>query len=130
VKLTLLQTGKTKDKWLLEGIAEYKKRISAYSKFQITDLPDESIKNSGNANIVKAKEANTILKAIKPDDYVILLDEKGEPISSLAFADFLVNISDKNVVFVIGGVFGVDENIRKRANKILSLSHFTFTPWD
>ncbi|HOG26948.1 MAG TPA: 23S rRNA (pseudouridine(1915)-N(3))-methyltransferase RlmH [Candidatus Cloacimonas sp.] len=127
VKLTLLQTGKTKDKWLLEGIAEYQKRISAYSKFQIIDLPDESIKNSGNANIVKAKEANTILKAIKPDDYVILLDEKGEPISSLAFADFLVNISDKNVVFVIGGVFGVDENIRKRANKILSLSHFTFT---
>ena len=109
MKLTLLQTGKTKDKWLLEGIAEYQKRISAYSKFQIIDLPDESIKNSGNANIVKAKEANTILKAIKPDDYVILLDEKGEPISSLAFADFLVNISDKNVVFVIGGVFGVDE---------------------
>lgn len=127
MKLTLLQTGKTKDKWLLDGIAEYQKRISAYAKFQIVDLPDESIKHSGNSNTVKAKEAITILKAINPDDYVILLDERGDRSSSLDFADFLINISNRNVVFVIGGVFGVDDNIRKRANRILSLSHFTFT---
>ena len=55
MKLTLLQTGKTKDKWLLEGIAEYQKRISAYSKFQIIDLPDESIKNSVMLMLVKVQ---------------------------------------------------------------------------
>jgi len=61
VKLTLLQIGKTKDKWLLEGISEYRKRISAFAKFEIIELPDESIKHSGNAESVKTKEASTML---------------------------------------------------------------------
>lgn len=127
MKISLIQIGKTKDKWLQEGIAEYQRRISAFAKFQVIELADESIKNSGSADIVKAKEAITILKALKPDDYVILLDEKGEQKTSLAFADFLINLSDKNIVFVIGGVFGVDETVIKRANSVIALSSFTFT---
>jgi len=128
VKLTLLQIGKTKDKWLLEGISEYRKRISAFAKFEIIELPDESIKHSGNAESVKAKEASTILKYIKPEDYVILLDEQGEQKNSLEFADFLISLSErKNVVFITGGVFGVDKSIWQRANNVLALSRLTFT---
>ena len=128
MKLTLLQIGKTKDKWLEEGIAEYRKRISAFAKLELIELPDESIKHSGNAESVKAKEAVTILKYLKPEDYVILLDEKGSPKNSLEFADFLLSLSDKSkIVFVIGGVFGVDASIRERANFTMALSSLTFT---
>jgi len=59
---------------------------------------------------------------------VILLDEQGEQKNSLEFADFLINLSNrKNVVFITGGVFGVDKSIRERANSILALSRLTFT---
>ena len=128
MKLTLLQIGKTKDKWLQDGIAEYQKRISAFAKLELIELPDESIKHSGYAESVKAKEAITILKYLKPEDYVILLDEKGSPKNSLEFADFLLSLSDKSkIVFVIGGVFGVDASIRERANFTMALSPLTFT---
>jgi len=128
MKLTLLQIGKTKDKWLQDGIAEYQKRISAFAKLELIELPDESIKHSGYAESVKAKEAITILKYLKPEDYVILLDEKGSLKNSLEFADFLLSLSDKSkIVFVIGGVFGVDASIRERANFTMALSSLTFT---
>jgi len=128
IKLSIIQIGKTKDAWLNEGIAEYIKRLSAFVNLEVMELQDESLKNSGNPALVKEKEAVTILKRISKEDYVILLDEKGDEKTSLEFADFLINLSDsRNVVFVIGGVFGVAPSIFNRANSCLALSRFTFT---
>jgi len=128
IKLSIIQIGKTKDAWLNEGIAEYIKRLSAFVNLEVMELQDESLKNSGNPALVKEKEAVTILKRISKEDYVILLDEKGDAKTSLEFADFLINLSDsRNVVFVIGGVFGVAPSIFNRANSCLALSRFTFT---
>jgi len=128
IKLSIIQIGKTKDAWLNEGIAEYNKRLSAFVNLEVMELQDESLKNSGNPTLVKEKEAVTILKRISKEDYVILLDEKGDAKTSLEFADFLINLSDsRNVVFVIGGVFGVPPSMFNRANSCLALSRFTFT---
>jgi 23S rRNA (pseudouridine1915-N3)-methyltransferase len=128
IKLRIIQVGKTKDAWLNEGIAEYVKRLTAFVHLDVIELADESLKNAANPEQVKEKEAITIMKRIDRDAYVILLDEKGEAKTSLEFADFLINLSEKvNVVFVIGGVFGVAQSIYERANYCFTLSRLTFT---
>lgn len=128
MKISIIQVGKTKDHWLNEGIAEYLKRLSTFVSIDVIELPDVSLKVTDSSTIVKAREAQTILRRITQEDYVVLLDENGMEKTSLEFAEFLVNISErKNVVFVIGGVFGVDETVKNRADIRLALSKFTFT---
>ncbi|PKN74059.1 MAG: hypothetical protein CVU50_00345 [Candidatus Cloacimonetes bacterium HGW-Cloacimonetes-3] len=128
MKITIIQIGKTKDAWMNEGIAEYLKRLSAFISVEVLELPDTSIKTAGNAEAVKDKEAQTVLKRLTPDDYVILLDEHGEQKTSLEFADFLVSLSERQrIVFVIGGVFGAAQVIKTRADNTIALSKLTFT---
>ncbi len=111
-----------------EGIAEYLKRLSAFVSVEVLELPDTSIKTVGNAEAVKEKEAQTVLKRLTPDDYVILLDELGGQKTSLEFADFLVSLSERlRIVFVIGGVFGVAQVLKSRADNTMALSRLTFT---
>lgn len=87
-----------------------------------------SLKNYPNTDTVKAKEAELILKNILPDDYVILLDERGIQKSSLDFAAYLSTLYViKRLVFVIGGVYGTGSHLHTRANLILSFSKMTFT---
>lgn len=128
VNLRIIQIGKTKDAWLADGIAEYLKRLSAFGGVEVLELPDVSIKTAGNPTAVQDKEAETILKRLDREDYVILLDEQGAQKTTLEFADFLFSLSDKRtVVFVIGGVFGTAKSVKERANSCLALSKLTFT---
>jgi len=128
VKINIIQVGKTKDAWLSEGIAEYHKRLTPFVKLSFTEIPDSSLKNADNREMVKQTEAINILKHVGEDDYLILLDEKGTEKTSLEFSDFLVSISNrKQVVFVIGGVYGVHRSVFERSDSQLALSRFTFT---
>ena len=128
MKISIIQVGKTKDAWLSEGIAEYLKRLSAFATIDVVELPDISIKIAGNPESVKTREALSLLKRLEPDDYVVLLDERGAEKTSLEFADFLISIyQKKHVVFVIGGVFGVSQAIKTRADSSIALSRLTFT---
>lgn len=128
MNLKIIQLGKDKDAWLSEGIAEYQKRLSPFCKLEVMQLPDVSVKDTGNSDLVIAKEGQLILSKLDSDDYVILLDERGEEKTSLEFSGFLTNLSDRRrLVFVIGGVFGTSQEVKQRANTCLSLSKFTFT---
>ncbi|MEF3694730.1 MAG: 23S rRNA (pseudouridine(1915)-N(3))-methyltransferase RlmH [Candidatus Cloacimonadota bacterium] len=128
MNLRLIQFGKSKDAWLLEALAEYQKRLQAFCKLEILELPDESLKHNPSPAQVMDKEAVLCLQKLNRDDYLILLDERGQQKSSLEFSSFLTNISDRqNVVFVIGGVFGTSEVLKARADFLLSLSAMTFT---
>ena len=110
------------------GINEYVKRIGAFVKLEIVELPDVSLKTAGTADVVKQKEAEVIQSKLDTEDYVILLDEAGEGKTSLEFSSFLSSLyTKKHVVFVIGGVYGSAEALRQRANICLSLSPLTFT---
>lgn len=78
---------------------------------------------------LKKKEGEIILQWLKPDDYLVALDEHGKQFSSEALADFLqerATASTKNIVFVIGGAFGLDEQVLKKAKTTWSLSQLTF----
>ncbi|MDP2172492.1 MAG: 23S rRNA (pseudouridine(1915)-N(3))-methyltransferase RlmH [Candidatus Cloacimonadaceae bacterium] len=128
MNLRIYQIGKTKEDWLKAGIDEYLKRLGAFLKVEIIELPDVSLKSTGCADIVKARETQNVLKRISPDEYLILLDESGVQKSSLEFSRYLTNLYErKSVVFVIGGVFGTDNALKQRADLILSLSAMTFT---
>ena len=128
MNLVLIQFGKTKDRWLQEGIDEYLKRLGPYHNLRVLELPDHPPSKSQNCEVVQAREAETALKQISSDDYLILMDEAGRLKTSLEFSQFLTSLSDKRrVVFLIGGVFGAHASLKARANEVLSLSPFTFT---
>ncbi|MBP7205382.1 MAG: 23S rRNA (pseudouridine(1915)-N(3))-methyltransferase RlmH [Candidatus Cloacimonetes bacterium] len=126
--LRILQVGKTRSGWLKEGIGEYLKRLGPMARIEVTDIGDVSLKTAGNTESVKSREAALCLKRIASDDFVILLDERGEAKTSLEFAGFLHSLSaERSVVFVIGGVYGAHVSLRARADAFLSLSAMTFT---
>jgi len=130
LKITLIAVGKTEDKYLIEGIDKYLNRLKHYINFTTLIIPD--IKNTKNLTEAqqKTKEAEFISKQINPTDVVVLLDEKGKKHSSVSFAEYLNKQmigSVQNLVFIIGGPYGFDESIYKRANTSVSLSDMTFS---
>ncbi len=130
MKITLLVVGKTEDKYLIEGIDKYLNRLKHYIGFNLVVIPE--IKNTKNLTQAqqKTKEAELIFKQISNLDMVILLDEKGKKYSSVSFANYLnkqMISSVQHMVFIIGGPYGFDESIYKRAGSSISLSEMTFS---
>jgi len=130
VKITLIAVGKTEDKYLIEGIEKYLNRLKHYINFAIIIIPELKNTKSLTEAQQKDKEAALISKHISATDVVVLLDEKGKKYSSVAFAQYLNKQmigSVQHLVFIIGGPYGFDEQIYKRANSSMSLSDMTFS---
>lgn len=130
MKIQIICIGKTDDKYLKEGIELYEKRLKHYVNFNFEIIPDlKNVKNlSRNEQCIK--EGESILKHINPQDYVVLLDERGDSFTSLEFAAFFEKLGVQGrsqVVFVIGGPFGFSDAVYKRADKKLSFSKMTFS---
>ena len=130
MKITLLCIGKTDDKYLIEGIEKYIKRLKFYVNFSIVVIPD--IKNVKNlsAEQQKDKEALLILKQLQPQDLVVLLDEHGKEFRSLEFSAYLEKMmvqSVQHLVFIIGGPYGFDQKIYDRAKSKIALSKMPFS---
>jgi len=130
LKIKLLQIGKTKENYLQTGIAEYEKRISRYIPFEIVTLDD--LKNTKNLTTeqVKEKEAEIFLKILEDAGRIILLDERGKKMPSLAFANFVqgqLNAGGKNIVFVVGGAYGFAQSVYAVAHEKISLSEMTLS---
>lgn len=129
MKIVLLQTGKTTEKNIAEGMEIFSARIRKYNGFEIVTLPD--VRNTRNmpAQEQKLKEGKKILQSVSTGDYVILLDEKGKEFRTMDFANWLNRIfmlPKKKVLFVIGGPWGFSEEVYGRADFKLSLSKMTF----
>ncbi len=119
--------GKTREDWLKQALNHYHQRLQPWCSLEIVTLPDVSVKTVNNPGQVKHKEADQIIKIIKADEYVILLDEKGTQYNSFEFAAELNRLSEKKIVFVIGGVYGTDPELKPRADLLMSMSRLTFT---
>jgi 23S rRNA (pseudouridine1915-N3)-methyltransferase len=129
MKIKLIVIGKTDEKYLQEGIAKYLDRLKHYVSFEILLINDVKMGTKPNASLQKEKEGNLFLEKIQPNDFVVLLDEKGKTLSSTEFADYFqkrMNAS-LDVVFLIGGPFGFSDEIYQRANDKISLSKMTFS---
>jgi 23S rRNA (pseudouridine1915-N3)-methyltransferase len=130
MKVKLIVIGKTDSKYLIEGIAEYQKRLKHYLPADFIIIPD--IKNTKNLSEdqQKKKEGELILGQIQQGDFVVLLDENGKQYSSLEFSKFIQKqmvAGLKNMIFVIGGPYGFSDGVYNRANFKLSLSKLTFS---
>src|SRR6476661_6458521 len=110
MKLLFWSIGKAHDSYVTEGIGMFTKRISNYFPVEWQLLPPARLPATATPKAYKDKEGQQVLDALKPGDYLVLLDEKGKMLSSESFAAFIqarANDSTKQVVFLIGGAFGV-----------------------
>jgi 23S rRNA (pseudouridine1915-N3)-methyltransferase len=125
--IRIICLGKTRESWIKQGIEEYQKRLSPFWKIQWLELKDVSLKAAGSIDKVKKLEAAILVKSISTGDYIIALDETGTEYDSVGFAKLLDGlVAQGDIVFVIGGVYGLDKSIREKANLVLSFSRFTF----
>jgi len=130
MKIELWLVGKTSFSYLQEGTDIYTKRLKHYIPFKIEVIPDIKKAKNLSKNQLKEKEGEIILKKLKPTDYLILLDERGRQMESVAFAGFmekLLHSSHSRVVFLVGGAYGFSENVYKRGKFQISLSKMTFS---
>ena len=123
--IKIICVGKIKESFYREAIIEYQKRLSKYTKLEVIELPDITTSNI-EENI--KKEAIMIQKYIGPRDYVITLEIEGTQVSSEKFAQKIDSIYQTNstITFIIGGSYGLSQNIKQMSNWSLSFSKMTF----
>lgn len=122
--------GKTRFPFIQDGLEEYTKRMKRYTDFRIRPLPD--LRNAGSwpQSRVVQQEGRIILKSLMDKDFVVLLDERGEMMDSIGFAEFLDlkhRDQTRRMVFIVGGAFGFSPEVYERGNMQLSLSRMTFS---
>ena len=129
MKLTLLLTGKTTDAHLQALIDDYIKRLTHYVPFSVQVLPDLKNAKALSMEQVKEQEGQFILKALTPNQEVILLDEHGREFRSMEFADYVQRkmASGRDVTFVVGGPYGFSRAVYDRADGQVSISKMTFS---
>jgi len=130
MKITLIVVGKTDKKYILEGVAEYEKRLSHYCKFELKVIPDVKNSKTMPSNVQMQKEGELILTAIRSGSEVILLDERGIEYTSTEFAKFIDKKAisgQKELAFVIGGPYGFSPEVKSTAASTISLSRLTFS---
>ncbi len=129
MKIILCSIGKRHESYIKQGVDDFTKRINNYFAVDWAIVPPPKIAATLPESELKKAEAKLVLQLVQQDDFLILLDEKGKQITSPQLAQLLqqkANESCKRIIFLIGGAYGVDETVFKRANYILSLSQMVF----
>ena len=129
MKINILCIGKIKEKFYIQACNEYIKRLSKFHNINIIELEEEKlVKNATQADIAKVivKESMKFDKYMK--GYNIALDIEGESLNSVDLAKKIDKIAQNNFVinFIIGGSYGLSDEIKKRADYRLSFSKLTF----
>ena len=122
--IRIIAIGKKHEPWVADGIERYQQRLKRPFEIEWVILPHSSL----NDVAARQNESQRIFSRLNVDDYVVLLDERGKIINSPDLSKILVTQLDasRQVVIIIGGAYGVDDTIQKRANYIWSLSHLVF----
>ena len=126
MKLSILSVGKSNDNYIKEGVELFTKRIGHYYPIDWQLITPSKLTEPTQ---IKKAEAASILKSLSATDVLVLLDEKGKMLSSPSLANLIqqkANQSAQRIVFLIGGAYGVEDEIKKRANFTWSLSELVF----
>lgn len=129
MKISLWTIGKTHEAYVKDGINEFTNRISRYFPVEWTIIPVPKNAASLPEPEQKKKEGEAILQLLKPEDYLVALDEYGKQINSEGLAKLLqerASASTRNLVFLIGGAFGLDQAVLQKCKMRWSLSQLTF----
>ena len=126
MKINIISVGKIKESYFIDGIEEYKKRISKYANIELITVMDES--NDLDEKTIKKKEAERLLAKIPSNSYTIVLDLKGKELDSISFAKKMdeITLVSSTINFIIGGSIGLDSSVIDKADYLLSFSKFTF----
>ena len=132
MKIKIYAIGHLKEAYLKQGVQEYLERIKPYSQIEIIEVNDESVINNPSPKeieIAKDKEGQRVLKLLKNDEYLIGLDLVNKQPTSVEFARYLEDklvIGGSSISFVIGGSYGLSDELKKRCNDRIGLSNMTF----
>lgn len=123
--IKIICVGKIKEEYFRNAVKEYEKRLSKYTKLEIIECPDY-----GNLEIttILEKEKEEILKHIQEKDYLITLEIEGKELDSVSFAEKIEKtlVTNSNITFIIGGSYGIHEEIKQKSDFHLSFSKMTF----
>lgn len=132
MKIRIIAIGKLKDDFMKLGVGEYLTRIKPYCNIEIVEVKDEKVSdkpNDSEINKVKEIEGSRVIKILKQSDYVINLDMNKKEMDSVSFSSFLTKSLEQGnsfVTFVIGGSYGLSDQLKQRGNDAISLSKMTF----
>jgi 23S rRNA (pseudouridine1915-N3)-methyltransferase len=129
MKISIWAIGKNHEPYVRPGVVEFTARIEKYFKVEWNIIPVP--KNAGMLSEMdlRKKEAETVFEWLRDTDYLVALDEHGKQFTSPGFAKFIQargNASIRNLVFLIGGAYGLDPSLLKKANHVMGLSALTF----
>lgn len=128
MKLRFIFAGAHSDAEFSDAVERYLNRIKHFFPIEVTEIaPERGRQSSSDVAIMRAQSAR-LLAAIPDRGYTIVLDERGQTLDSLKFAKWLERLtidSPHGVNFVVGGDIGLDETVKNRADKLLSLSAMT-----
>jgi 23S rRNA (pseudouridine1915-N3)-methyltransferase len=130
VKISILCMGKTRERFIQDGIEKYLRFLQPYDPTAVQELREVKINDLRDAPRVRKREAEKIGKALAPGAHVVALDERGREFTSHEFAEFLNRTFEsgaREMMFVIGGAMGLDESVTAKANTVLALSRWTVT---
>lgn len=129
IKVNVVAVGKVKEKYFADAIAEYSKRLSKYCEFNLIEVAEENYTkvDEGLISAIKKKEAERILPHLKGCVYAMAIE--GKTFSSEKFAKQIKTLADSGkgvFTFVIGGSYGLADEVKNKAEKLLSFSEMTF----
>jgi len=130
MKITLILTGKNKEKYVEQALEDYRKRICRYVPFNIVEVPSPKVSKKLSVGEVQEAEARSIRKALPENARLVLLDERGRQQKSEEFARWMqkqMASGVQNLVFVIGGAYGFSPGMKQNAYALLSLSKMTLS---
>ena len=123
--IKIITVGQLKEKYLKDAVEEYKKRLSKYTNLEIIEIKDEGLVEEKKAIELEGEKIN---KYLDNKDYIITLEIEGKQMSSVEFSEKLgrIQIENSNIVFIIGGSYGLSNSIKDKSNLKLSFSKMTF----
>ncbi|MBC7371013.1 MAG: 23S rRNA (pseudouridine(1915)-N(3))-methyltransferase RlmH [Bdellovibrionaceae bacterium] len=124
MKFVLYNLATAKEPWAEEAARLYTQKISHFTAFEIQNLKSKKSAREDSA-VKKKEESDLILSSLTTDDYVVLFDERGKSFNSIEFSkkmDGILSSSKKRAIFIIGGAYGVSDEVRARAQLVVSLS--------
>ena len=133
MKITIVAAGKIKEKYLTAGINEFLKRLGTFANVKIVEINEEKMKDTpseAEKQQVLAAEGQRLLKQVPEGSYLFVLDVYGKAVSSEALSEKIQKLGlegKSSITFLIGGAFGLSEEVRQAADFRLSFSPRTFT---
>ena len=126
LRINLVCVGRVKEKYFADGIAEYIKRLSRFCEFSVVEVAEENFKDASVSATVE-KEGKNILSKLRGAVYALAIE--GKKYSSAAFSEEIKRLAvngESEITFVIGGSYGLSDEVKKRADGLISFSDMTF----